>query len=75
MVSAALMMADQKGKSMRIEKGMRFKGNINNVCFEVLEANEKIVKYAVILNGSRLSEKTHIFGRKAFERCNISEIK
>lgn len=59
---------------MRIEKGMRFKGNINNVCFEVLEANENIVKYAVILNGSRVSDKVHIFGRKAFEHCNISVI-
>ena len=53
---------------------MRFKGNINNVCFEVLEANENIVKYAVILNGSRVSDKVHIFGRKAFEHCNISVI-
>lgn len=59
---------------MRIEKGMRFKGNINNVCFEVLEANEKIVKYAVLLNDSKVSDKVHIFGRKAFEHCNISAI-
>lgn len=59
---------------MKIEKGMRFKGNINNVCFEVLEANEKIVKYKVSLNGSRVSNNVHIFGRKAFEHCNISAV-
>lgn len=59
---------------MKIEKGMKFKGNINNVCFEVLEANEKIVKYAVLLNDSKVSDKVHVFGRKAFEHCNISAI-
>ena len=26
---------------MKIEKGMKFKGNINNVYFEILEADEK----------------------------------
>lgn len=57
---------------MKIEKGMKFKGNINNVYFEILEANEKIVRYAVVLNGSRVSDKVHIFGRKAFEHCDIS---
>lgn len=60
--------------NMKIEKGMRFRGNVNGVCFEVLEANEKIVKYAVILKGSRVSDKVHIFGRKAFEHCDISLI-
>lgn len=59
---------------MRIEKGMKFKGKVNNVCFEVLEANESIVKYAVLLNDSRVSDKVHFFGRKAFEHCNISAI-
>lgn len=59
---------------MKIERGMKFRGNINNVCFEVLDANDKIVKYAVVLNGSRVSDKIHIFGRKAFEHCNISLI-
>lgn len=59
---------------MRIEKGMKFKGKVNNVCFEVLEANESIVKYAVLLNDSRMSDKVHFFERKAFEHCNISAI-
>jgi hypothetical protein len=57
---------------MKIEKGMKFRGNINGVCFEILDANEKTVKYSVILNGSRLSEKVHTFGRKAFEKCNLT---
>ena len=27
---------------MKIEKGMKFKGNFNGACFEILEVNEKI---------------------------------
>lgn len=58
---------------MEIGKGMIFKGNANGICFEVIEANQKHVLYRVLVNGSAL-DKTHIFGRKAFERCNITRI-
>ena len=59
---------------MTIEKGMVFKGNVNNVCFVVLEVNEKNVIYSVLLDGKRISDKKHIFGRKAFEHCNLTRI-
>ena len=59
---------------MEIKKGIIFRGNINRVFFEILDANEKIVKYAVLLDNNRLSEKTHIFGRQAFEHCNLTRI-
>lgn len=59
---------------MNIAKGMIFKGNVNNVCFEILSANEKIVTYRVLLEGNKISDKIHTFGRKAFEHCNITRI-
>lgn len=66
---------EKKGENtMKIEKGMIFKGNVNNVCFEVLSANEKVVTYRVLLNGSKISEKIHTFGRQAFEHCNLARL-
>lgn len=59
---------------MTIEKGMIFIGNMNNVCFEILSANEKVVTYRVLLDGDKISEKIHTFGRKAFEHCNLTRI-
>lgn len=59
---------------MNIEKGMIFKGNVNNVCFEVLTANEKVVTYRVLLDNKAISNKIHTFGRKAFEHCNLTKI-
>lgn len=59
---------------MTIEKGMIFKGNVNNACFEVLSANEKVVTYRVLLDGSTISDKIHTFGCKAFEHCNLTRI-
>lgn len=54
---------------MEIKKGMIFKGNVNNVCFEILGANEKIVTYKVLASG-----RTGTYGRKAFEHCDITRI-
>lgn len=59
---------------MKIEKGMIFKGNVNNVCFEILSENEKVVVYRVLVEGKATSNKIHTFGRKAFEHCNITRI-
>lgn len=59
---------------MKIEKGMIFKGNVNNVCFEVLSTTEKIVTYRVLLDNNTISNKIHTFGRKAFEHCNLTRI-
>lgn len=59
---------------MTIGKGMIFKGNVNNVCFEILSANEKAVTYRVLLNGGKVSEKIHTFGRQAFEHCNLTKL-
>lgn len=59
---------------MTIEKGMVFKGNANNVCFEILSANEKTVTYRVLVGNSKISDKIHTFGRKAFEHCNLTKI-
>lgn len=59
---------------MRIEKGMIFKGNVNNVYFEILTVNEKMVTYRVLLNNKEISDKIHTFGRKAFEHCNLTRI-
>lgn len=60
---------------MTIEKGMIFKGNVNNnVCFEVLTANEKVVTYRVLVHDGKISDKIHTFGRKAFEHCNLTRI-
>lgn len=56
---------------MTIEKGMIFKGNVNGVSFEILSANEKVVTYKVL---GIASNKIHTFGRKAFERCNLTRI-
>jgi len=57
---------------MTIEKGMIFKGNVNNVCFEILSANENIVTYRVLLGSNKISDKIHTFGRKAFEHCDLT---
>lgn len=59
---------------MTIEKGMIFKENVNSICFEVLSANEKVVIYRVLAEGKAISNKTHTFGRKAFEHCNITRL-
>ena len=59
---------------MTIEKGMIFKGNVNNVRFEILSANEKIVTYRVLLGGNKISDKIHTFGRKAFEHCDLTRV-
>ena len=59
---------------MKIEKGMIFKGNVNNACFEILSANEKVVVYRVLVGGKAISNKIHTFGRTAFEHCNITRI-
>ena len=59
---------------MKIEKGMIFKGNVNNVSFEILSANEKIVTYRVLLKGGKVSENIHNYGRKAFEHCNLTRL-
>lgn len=56
---------------MTIEKGMIFKGNVNGVSFEVLSVNEKAVTYKVL---GIASNKIHMFGRKAFEHCNLTRI-
>lgn len=59
---------------MTIEKGMIFKSNVNNVCFEILSANENVVTYRVLLDSNKISDKIHTFGRKAFESCNLTKI-
>lgn len=59
---------------MTIEKGMIFRGNVNNICFEILSANEKIMTYRVLLDNNAISNKIHTFGRKAFEHCNLTRI-
>lgn len=59
---------------MKIEKGMIFKGNVNNVSFEILSANEKIVTYRVLLKGGKISENIHSYGRQAFEHCNLTRL-
>lgn len=59
---------------MTIEKGMIFKGNVNNVCFKILSANEKIVTYRVLLCNNKISDKIHTFGRKAFEHCDLTRV-
>lgn len=59
---------------MKIEKGMIFKGNVNNICFEVLSADEKNVTYRVLVNNNKISGKIHRFGRQAFEHCNITRL-
>lgn len=59
---------------MKVEKGMKFRGNVNGIEFLITGVNEKIVAYKVILNGSALSDKVHTFGRKAFDHLNIKAI-
>ncbi len=59
---------------MTIEKGMIFKGNVNNVSFEILSANEKVVSYRVLLGNNKISDKIHAFGRKAFEHCDLTRV-
>jgi len=59
---------------MTIENGMIFKGNVNNICFEILSANEKIVTYRVLLNNNKISNKIHTFGRKSFDHLNLTRI-
>lgn len=54
---------------------MIFRGNVNNMCFEILSANEKVVTYRVLLDGSKISKKIHTFGRKAFEHCNLTRMR
>lgn len=56
---------------MAIEKGMVFKGNVNGVSFEILSANEKVVTYKVL---GIESNKIHTFGKKAFEKCDLTRI-
>lgn len=56
---------------MTIEKGMIFRGNVNSVNFEILSVNEKVVTYKVL--GIK-SNKIHTFGRKAFEKCDLTRI-
>lgn len=58
---------------MKVEKGMKFKGNINGVEFLITDVNNKIVAYKVLLNGSKTSEKVHTFGREAFNHLNITD--
>ena len=59
---------------MTIEKGMIFRGNVNNVCFEILSANEKVVTYRVLLDNNKISNEIHTFGRKAFEHCDLTRV-
>lgn len=59
---------------MTIEKGMIFRGNANNVCFEISSANENVVTYRVLLGNNTISNKIHTFGRKAFEHCDLTRI-
>ncbi len=59
---------------MKVEKGMKFRGNVNGAEFLITGVNEKIVAYKVVLNGSALSDKAHTFGRKAFDHLNITAI-
>lgn len=59
---------------MTIEKGMIFKGNVNNVCFEILSVNENVVTYRVLLDSNKISDKIHTFGRKAFEHCDLTRV-
>lgn len=59
---------------MKVEKGMKFIGNVNNIEFLITDVSEKIVSYRVLLNGSKISDKVHMFGRQAFEHLNITEV-
>ena len=60
---------------MKIEKGMVFFLKVNNVCFEILEANEKNVTYKVLLNNVPVSNNVHTFGRNAFKHCLLTRVK
>lgn len=54
---------------MKIEKGMIFIGNANNELLEIIEINDKIVRYRCFKNN-----RIFIYGRKAFEHCNLSVV-
>jgi hypothetical protein len=57
-------------KTMKITRGMIFKGNINNREILVLNVNENCVTYKDLESGL-----TYNYGTKAFERCYITFIK
>lgn len=54
---------------MKIEKGMIFKGNVNNELIEVVDVNDKVVRYRCLKNNRVFS-----YGRKAFEHCDLSVV-
>lgn len=54
---------------MKIEVGMKFKGNINGRTVTILKADANFVTYRCDDNGVVFS-----MGRKAFEHCDVSAI-
>ena len=54
---------------MKIEPGMKFKGNVNNAMFVIVKADKKIVTYKDVTSG-----KIFTVGRKMFEHLDIAEI-
>lgn len=59
---------------MTIEKGMIFRGNVNNVSFEILSENKKVVTYKVLIENNEISNKINTFGRQAFEHCDLTRL-
>lgn len=54
---------------MKIEKGMKFRGNVNGREIEILKADNQQVQYRDCKCGTVFT-----VGRKAFEHWNIKEV-
>lgn len=54
---------------MKIEPGMKFKGNVNGTVVEIVKADDKSVTYKDVKSG-----KSFTVGRKMFEHLDIAEI-
>lgn len=55
---------------MQVKKGMRFIGNISGRKIEIIEAYTDIVKYRDLKYNT-----VFVVSRKAFEQCDITQIK
>lgn len=54
---------------MKIEPGMKFKGNISRTVVEIVKADDKSITYKDVIRG-----KSFTVGRKMFEHLDIAEI-
>ena len=54
---------------MKIEPGMKFRGNVNGSEIEIMKADNRAVTYRDCKRGT-----VHTVGRKAFEHWNAKEV-